>query len=67
MNKGKDKGGGWSTQVHYVLCRRGKLRDIRDCKFVEEESVARQHQMVDDCCDEKEENSKTREDQNDES
>ncbi|MCJ8738186.1 hypothetical protein PDJAM_G00032520 [Pangasius djambal] len=40
------KSGGRSTQVDYILCRRGNLKDISDCKVVVGESVARQHRMV---------------------
>ncbi|MCJ8736373.1 hypothetical protein PDJAM_G00257620 [Pangasius djambal] len=38
--------GGRSTQVDYILCRRGSLKEISDCKVVVGESVARQHRMV---------------------
>ncbi|KAK3552622.1 hypothetical protein QTP86_017898 [Hemibagrus guttatus] len=40
------KSGGRSTQVDYILCRRGNLKEINDCKVVVGESVARQHRMV---------------------
>ncbi|KAK3570189.1 hypothetical protein QTP86_016499, partial [Hemibagrus guttatus] len=40
------KSGGRSTQVDYILCRRGNLKEIIDCKVVVGESVARQHRMV---------------------
>ncbi|KAK3565958.1 hypothetical protein QTP86_023364 [Hemibagrus guttatus] len=40
------KSGGKSTQVDYILCRRGNLKEISDCKVVVGESVARQHRMV---------------------
>ncbi|KAK3553472.1 hypothetical protein QTP70_003516 [Hemibagrus guttatus] len=40
------KSGGRSTQVDYILCRRGNLKEISDCKVVVGESVARQHRMV---------------------
>ncbi|KAK3559294.1 hypothetical protein QTP86_010737 [Hemibagrus guttatus] len=40
------KSGGRSTQVDYILCRRGNLKEISDCKVVVGESVARQHSMV---------------------
>ncbi|MCJ8736341.1 hypothetical protein PDJAM_G00258540 [Pangasius djambal] len=40
------KSGGRSTQVDYILCRRGSLKEISDCKVVVGESVARQHRMV---------------------
>ncbi|KAK3559310.1 hypothetical protein QTP86_012718 [Hemibagrus guttatus] len=40
------KSGGRSTQVDYILCRRGNLKEISDCKVVVGESVARQHKMV---------------------
>ncbi|KAK3510289.1 hypothetical protein QTP70_033153 [Hemibagrus guttatus] len=34
------------TQVDYILCRRGNLKEISDCKVVVGKSVARQHRMV---------------------
>ncbi|KAK3569487.1 hypothetical protein QTP86_031419, partial [Hemibagrus guttatus] len=40
------KSGGRITQVDYILCRRGNLKEISDCKVVVGESVARQHRMV---------------------
>ncbi|KAK3573176.1 hypothetical protein QTP86_014847, partial [Hemibagrus guttatus] len=40
------KSGGRSTQVDYILCRRGNLKEISDCKVLVGESVARQHRMV---------------------
>ncbi|KAK3510026.1 hypothetical protein QTP70_026005 [Hemibagrus guttatus] len=40
------KSGGRRTQVDYLLCRRGNLKEISDCKVVVGESVARQHRMV---------------------
>ncbi|KAK3525653.1 hypothetical protein QTP70_002564 [Hemibagrus guttatus] len=40
------KSGGRSTQVDYILCRRGNLKEISDCKVVVGESVARQYRMV---------------------
>ncbi|KAK3557502.1 hypothetical protein QTP70_028318, partial [Hemibagrus guttatus] len=40
------KSGDRSTQVDYILCRRGNLKEISDCKVVVGESVARQHRMV---------------------
>ncbi|MCJ8749442.1 hypothetical protein PDJAM_G00176250 [Pangasius djambal] len=40
------KSGGRSTQVDYILCRRGSLKEISDCKVVVGESVARQHRMA---------------------
>ncbi|MCJ8748267.1 hypothetical protein PDJAM_G00163170 [Pangasius djambal] len=40
------KSGGRSTQVDYILCRRGNLKEISDCKVVVGESIARQHRMV---------------------
>lgn len=40
------KSGGRSTQIDYILCRRGNLREISDCKVVPGESVAKQHRMV---------------------
>ncbi|KAK3568417.1 hypothetical protein QTP86_005880 [Hemibagrus guttatus] len=38
--------GGRRTQVDYILCGRGNLKEISDCKVVVGESVARQHRMV---------------------
>ncbi|KAK3536514.1 hypothetical protein QTP86_013837 [Hemibagrus guttatus] len=40
------KSGGRRTQVDYIPCRRGNLKEISDCKVVVGESVARQHRMV---------------------
>ncbi|KAK3569281.1 hypothetical protein QTP86_026567 [Hemibagrus guttatus] len=40
------KSGGRRTQVDYILCRRGNLKEISDCKVVVGESVARQHRIV---------------------
>ncbi|KAK3531013.1 hypothetical protein QTP70_007858 [Hemibagrus guttatus] len=40
------KSGGRRTQVDYILCRRGNLKEISDCKVVVGKSVARQHRMV---------------------
>ncbi|KAK3524296.1 hypothetical protein QTP70_027035 [Hemibagrus guttatus] len=40
------KSGGRRTQVGYILCRRGNLKEISDCKVVVGESVARQHRMA---------------------
>ncbi|KAK3548572.1 hypothetical protein QTP70_014497, partial [Hemibagrus guttatus] len=40
------KSGGRRTQVDYILCRRGNLKEISVCKVVVGESVARQHRMV---------------------
>ncbi|KAK3574407.1 hypothetical protein QTP86_006633 [Hemibagrus guttatus] len=40
------KSGGRRTWVNYILCRRGNLKEISDCKVVVGESVARQHRMV---------------------
>ncbi|KAK3542861.1 hypothetical protein QTP70_006129 [Hemibagrus guttatus] len=40
------KSGGRRTQVDYILCRRGNLKEISDCKVVVGESVARQNRMV---------------------
>ncbi|KAK3553381.1 hypothetical protein QTP70_003544 [Hemibagrus guttatus] len=40
------KSRGRRTQVDYILCRRGNLKEISDCKVVVGESVARQHRMV---------------------
>ncbi|KAK3539596.1 hypothetical protein QTP70_010249 [Hemibagrus guttatus] len=38
--------GGRRTQVDYILCRKGNLKEISDCKVVVGESIARQHRMV---------------------
>ncbi|KAK3532193.1 hypothetical protein QTP86_009472 [Hemibagrus guttatus] len=40
------KSGGRSTQIDYILCRRGNPKEISDCKVVVGESVTRQHRMV---------------------
>ncbi|KAK3542063.1 hypothetical protein QTP86_011366 [Hemibagrus guttatus] len=40
------KSGDRRTQEDYILCRRGNLKEISDCKVVVGESVARQHRMV---------------------
>ncbi|KAK3574870.1 hypothetical protein QTP86_018337 [Hemibagrus guttatus] len=40
------KSGGRRTQVDYILCRRGNLKEISDCKVFVGEIVARQHRMV---------------------
>ncbi|XP_019744436.1 uncharacterized protein LOC109527143 [Hippocampus comes] len=40
------KSGGRSTQIDYILCRRGNLREVNDCKVVPGESVAKQHRIV---------------------
>ncbi|KAK3531808.1 hypothetical protein QTP70_029724, partial [Hemibagrus guttatus] len=40
------KSGGRRTQVDYILCRRGNLKEISDCKVVVGESVAKQHRMM---------------------
>jgi hypothetical protein len=40
------KSGGRSTQVDYILCRRCNLKEIKDCKVMAGESVAKQHRMV---------------------
>ncbi|KAK3559452.1 hypothetical protein QTP86_013634, partial [Hemibagrus guttatus] len=40
------KSGGRRTQVDYILCRKGNLKEISDCKVVVGESVARRHRMV---------------------
>ena len=42
----EEEEGNWYTQIDYILCRRGNLREIRDCKVVAGESVAKQHRMV---------------------
>ena len=36
---------GRSTQIDYILCRRGNLRETKDCKVVAGESVAKQHRL----------------------
>ena len=38
--------GGRRTQVDYILCRRRNLGEVRDCKVIPGESVAKQHQLV---------------------
>ena len=40
------KSGGKSTQVYYVMCRRGNLKEMCDCKVILNECVAKQHRMV---------------------
>ncbi|KAK3539823.1 hypothetical protein QTP70_013336 [Hemibagrus guttatus] len=40
------KSGGRRTQVDYILCRIGNLKEISDCNMVVGESIARQHRMV---------------------
>ncbi|KAK3566679.1 hypothetical protein QTP86_003189, partial [Hemibagrus guttatus] len=40
------KSGSRRPQVDYILCRRGNLKEISDCKVVVGQSVARQHRMV---------------------
>ncbi|KAK3539300.1 hypothetical protein QTP86_034165 [Hemibagrus guttatus] len=40
------KSGGRKTQVDYIPCRRGNLKEISDCTVVVGESVTRQHRMV---------------------
>ncbi|KAK3533407.1 hypothetical protein QTP70_019486, partial [Hemibagrus guttatus] len=40
------KSGSRRTQIDYILCRRGNLKEISNCKVVVGESVARQHRMV---------------------
>ncbi|KAK3527989.1 hypothetical protein QTP86_013101 [Hemibagrus guttatus] len=34
------------AHIDYILCKRGNLKEISDCKVVVGESVARQHRMV---------------------
>ncbi|KAK3572610.1 hypothetical protein QTP86_000856 [Hemibagrus guttatus] len=41
-----NKSGGRRTQVDYILCRRGNVKEIGDCKVIVGECVARQHRMV---------------------
>ena len=33
-------------QVDYILCRRCRFKEVRDCKGVAGESLVRQHRMV---------------------
>ena len=40
------KSRGKSTQVDYVMCRSGNLKEICDCKVILNECVAKQHRMV---------------------
>ena len=40
------KSGGKGTQVDYVMCRRKNLKEMCDCKVIENECVAKQHRMV---------------------
>ena len=40
------KSGGRSTQSDYILCRRGNLRKIRDCKVVAAMTIAKHHRKV---------------------
>ena len=40
------KSGGKSTQVDYVMCKRRNLKEMRDCKVMVNECVAKQHRMV---------------------
>ncbi|KAK3509141.1 hypothetical protein QTP70_020253 [Hemibagrus guttatus] len=37
---------GRRTQVDYILCRRGNLKEFSDCKVVVGESISRQHRIV---------------------
>ena len=37
---------GKSTQVDYVICRRRNLKEMRDCKVILNECVAKQHRIV---------------------
>ena len=37
---------GGKTQVDYILCRRGVLKAVKDCKVIPGESVAKQHKLV---------------------
>ena len=37
---------GKNTQVDYVMCRRGNLKEMCDCKVILNECVAKQHRMV---------------------
>ena len=38
--------GGRGTQIDYIMCRRVDLKDVKDCKVVPGESVAKQHHIV---------------------
>ena len=40
------KSGNRTTQIDYILCRRGKLKEVSDCKVVAGESVAKQHRLL---------------------
>ena len=40
------KSGGRCSWVDYVLCRRGNLKEIGDCKVIARENVAKQHRVV---------------------
>ena len=40
------KSGERSTQVDYILCSRGNLKEIHDCKVAAGESIAKQHWVV---------------------
>ena len=40
------KSGGKSTQVNYVMCRRRNLKEMCDCKVIENECIAKQHRMA---------------------
>ncbi|KAK3573071.1 hypothetical protein QTP86_012282 [Hemibagrus guttatus] len=40
------KSGDRRTQVDYILCRKGNLKEISDCKVIVGESAARQHRML---------------------
>ena len=40
------KSGGRSTQIDYLLCRRGALKEVTDCKVIVSECVAKQHRLV---------------------
>ena len=38
--------GGKNTQVDYILCRRETLKEVKDCKVIPGESVAKQHKLL---------------------
>ena len=40
------KSGNRTTQIDYILCKRGKLKEVSDCKVVAGESVAKQHRLL---------------------
>ena len=38
--------GGQETQLDYILCRRGLMNEVKNCKVIKGESVAKQHYLV---------------------